>query len=128
MNFWKTSWHAAVITLLIGFAAGTFFSQNKRFCDRTWKHGNMKEHMLQKFSSELNLTEEQKEKVSAIFDAKHPKMMALHDEVRPKFEALRGEAETEIREILTPEQQKKFEEMNARMEKKRQEKERFFRF
>ena len=128
MNFMKMNWHVIAISLLIGFSAGILFGQNQKFCG-PWKHGgSMKEHMLKKFNRELHLTEEQKQKISAIFDAKHPRMMALHEEGRPKFEAIRNETQAEIRAVLTPEQQVKFEELTAKMESRRMAREKTFRF
>ena len=118
---WKINWHQVAVSLLIGFALGIFLGHSLlRSCAGSpWRHGgNMKEFMIKRFSSELHLTPEQKTKVAAIFDARHPQMMALHAEIRPKFEALRSSTQTEIRGILTPDQQKKFDELNARMEER----------
>lgn len=125
MSFLKMNWHVIAISLLIGFGAGSLFGQ----CQKPfWKKGSMKERMLSKFDRELKLTPEQHGKVSAIFEAKQPKMMALHDETRPKFEAIRNETQAEIRAVLTPEQQGKFETLSAKMEEKRKEREKFFKF
>lgn len=87
-------------------------------------HGDckkMKERMLNKFSTELSLTPEQKTKVAGIFEAKHKKMKELREEIRPKFEALRKSTESEIKQILTSEQQKKFDVIHAKWESKRKE-------
>ncbi len=84
-------------------------------------HGDFKDkkkHMLEKFASELDLTSEQKTKVAAVFESKHKKMMELRDELRPKFEALRKSTQDDTRVLLTPEQQKKFDEIHSRWEAK----------
>ena len=125
---WKIKWHQAVIALLIGFGAGTVFGQwqaQDNFHQR-WKRGGMREHMLKRFSSELHLSPEQQTQVAAIFDAQHPKMTALQAETRPKFEALRNEVQAEVRKILMPDQLPDFEKMNAKMQERWKNKEKFF--
>ena len=82
--------------------------------------------MLEHISKELHLSEEQKQKVSAIFETKRPQMMALHAEMRSKFEALRNATQVEIRKLLTPEQQEKADKMEAEMEKHKKEHRKFF--
>lgn len=84
-------------------------------------HGDFKDkkkHMLEKFASELDLTSDQKIKVAAVFESKHKKMLELRDELHPKFEALRKSTQNDIKELLTPEQQKKFDEIHSRWEAK----------
>ncbi len=126
MNVLKTiQWHQVVIALLIGFAVGTWLGPMAgKPCSRPeWKHrggqGEMKKHMMERFSRELSLSDQQKEKISAIFEARHPQMVALHEEMRPKFEAIRTETDNAIRPLLTPEQLKKFEEMQVKIEERR---------
>ena len=83
------------------------------------KHGkHIKKEMLEHFSSELSLTEEQKTKVATIFDTKHKKMMELREEMRPKFEAIRKSIHNEISAILTPGQKEKFEKVDAEWKSK----------
>jgi protein CpxP len=62
---------------------------------------------VERLTKELNLTDEQKGKVEALFKEQHEKFKALHEETNTKMKA-----------ILTPEQMTKMEEMK----KQRQEK------
>lgn len=126
----KSTWVLVLLSLTIGFSLGvTFgkFSSNKqdRKCHNCaskqhcknghyGKHKKMKEKMLAHFSSELNLNEEQKVKVAAIFESKHKEMMKIREELHPKFKALHKSAHDDINNILTSEQQKKFEELDAK--------------
>ena len=124
----KIRWHQVAISLLIGIALGTTFGQwyaRDNFHKR-WKKGSMREHMLERFDKELHLRADQKAQVAAIFDAKHPQMVAMQQEMKPKFEALRSATQAEIRKILDPVQEKKFDEMNVRMEERWKDRERFF--
>ncbi len=124
---WIKKWHPVIITFLIGLALGAVFNQwasrecfAPRWEKRAFHHrekGDMKDRMLKHMSRELHLSAEQEQQVSAIFEAKQPEMAALHSEMRSKFEALRNAARAEIRKVLTPEQQKKADQMEAEMEK-----------
>ncbi len=115
---WKMSWHYVVIALLIGVIVGMGVNrfEAQEFYPRTKHSGKMKERMIERLSSKLDLSAEQKTKVMAIFEAQKPKMMALEKEMHPKFEALRTETDQEIKKVLTPEQQKKFDQVKAKME------------
>lgn len=118
----KIQVHQVLISLLIGLALGWGVSRWQGPCFLPMpKQGDMKKHMMTKLSRELNLSADQKTKVEAIFDGHHPKMMALHEEMRPKFEVLKKEVHAEIRTVLDPEQQKKFEVFSAKMEERRKE-------
>lgn len=125
---WKIKWHQVAVSLLIGFAAGAVYGQwqaRENFHGH-WKQGNMREHMLKRFSSELHLTLEQQTQVAALLNATHPQMIALQAEMRPKFEALRSSTQAEIRKILKPEQLPAFDKMNAKMQERWQQREKFF--
>lgn len=114
---WKISWHQIAISLLIGFALGTAFGQwqaRENFRPH-WKEGGMEQHLLNRFDRKLHLSAEQKEKISAILEAKRPEMMAIHAEIQPKFEAIRNATQAEIRNVLTPDQQKKFDDRRNSM-------------
>lgn len=112
----KIQIHQVLISLLIGLALG-FFLQKNLPCHRDWKGPHhMKKHMISKLDRELHLTADQKSKVEMIFETSRPKMKALQDEMRPKFKVLHQETQAEIRLLLNPEQQQKFDAMNARFE------------
>ncbi|MFL6591017.1 MAG: Spy/CpxP family protein refolding chaperone [Chthoniobacterales bacterium] len=69
--------------------------------------GNPFEHL----SKELNLTDEQKTKVQPIIDQTKPQMKAIHEEAMQKMHALMENTGAQIRPLLTPEQQQKFDAM-----------------
>jgi protein CpxP len=64
-----------------------------------YRHGEKMERM----AKELNLNEEQKTKMDALFKEQHEKYKSLHEETR-----------TRLKEILTPEQMKKMDEIKKR--------------
>ena len=116
--FCKKNWHCALIALLIGFACGVTFEkvrdENRMGPPHMGDHSKMKERMLNRFSKDLGLSGDQKAQVKEIFEAHHPQMVALHKEMQPKMEVVRAETDAQIRKILTDEQQKKFDERNAK--------------
>ena len=75
--------------------------------------------MVERFARELDMTAEQKTQVSAILEAQRDAIRSLDAEMRPRFQEIRRSIRGEIRKILTPEQQEKFEEMERKMERKR---------
>ena len=125
---WKFHWNQIIISLLIGAALGSVYGQWHAHEEWRghWKKGGMRQFMLEKFSRKLHLNAEQKAQVAAIFDEKHPQMMALQAEMQPKFRALRESAQSQIRAILNPDQQKKLDEMHAKMEERWKDREKFF--
>ena len=69
--------------------------------------GNPLEHL----SENLNLTAEQKAKVQPIIDQTRPQIAAIHQEAMEKMKAVMESAGTQIRPLLTPQQQEKFDAM-----------------
>jgi len=80
-------------------------------------------------SARLHLTDEQKAQIKPILDQEIQQMKAIRtdkslsrDQRRGKTKALREETFTKIHALLTPEQQKKHEQMRQRAMEKRQRK------
>ena len=69
--------------------------------------GNPLEH----FSKDLDLTDEQKAKVQPIIDQTKPQIEAIHKEAMEKMRAIMESTGAQIRPLLTPEQQQKFDAM-----------------
>lgn len=112
----KIQIHQVLISLLIGVVIGVSVQRCAFQHFGPPRHGDMKKHMLSRLSHDLHLSAEQKAKVEAVFEAKRPKMKALRAETRPQFEAIHKETQAEIRVLLSPEQQTKFDAINAKRE------------
>jgi Spy/CpxP family protein refolding chaperone len=69
--------------------------------------GNPFDHL----TKDLNLTDEQKSKVQPIIDQTKPQLAAIHKEAMEKMHALLENAGNQIRPLLTPQQQEKFDAM-----------------
>ena len=66
---------------------------------------------LDRIPETLNLTPDQKAKVQPILDQAKPQMAAIHQEAMQKSKALMDSTMTQIRPLLTADQQKKLDAM-----------------
>ena len=59
----------------------------------------------------LNLTPDQQAKVQPLIDQARPQIIAIHKDAMQKTHAIMDNTMSQIRPILTPDQQKKFDAM-----------------
>ena len=64
---------------------------------------------LREFTDKLNLTADQQTKVEPILDQTKPQIAAIHQEAMQKMKTVIDGALSQIRPLLTPEQQQKFD-------------------
>ena len=67
--------------------------------------------MLEHLSKTLNLTSDQKAKIQPILDQAKPQMVAIHKEAMQKMKDLMDKTMGQIRPLLTPDQQKKADDL-----------------
>src|ERR1700752_3124728 len=72
--------------------------------------GHRRGHEMEMLDRLLNLTDEQKQKVQEIVKAGKPKIEAIKEEERRKIQAVKDELRQQIRPLLTPDQQKVFDD------------------
>lgn len=115
MNLWKV-----ILASLVLFFAGVgtgFFAADSRTKDRQdfsgRPHVSMRD-IVQRMESRLELSAEQKEKVSAILQARREQMHALMNEVRPQIKAAEKAMREKIEALLSEEQRAKFDEVFSR--------------
>ncbi len=118
----KLAWNQIVIALVLGAGVGFVAA---RYCapglfQYHWSRGKFQQRLLDRFSSKLQLSPEQHTQVGAILEAKRQKIDALRAEIRPRFEDIRTTTSAEIRQLLTPEQQQKFDTMQAEWDARKQ--------
>jgi Spy/CpxP family protein refolding chaperone len=81
-----------------------------------------------KMKAELNLTDDQADKVKSVFEDIHKRKMALREqktdkqspETREQFQKLSEEQDTRLKEILTPDQITKYQQLKAQHAAKEQ--------
>ena len=64
---------------------------------------------LERFTKGLDLTADQQAKIQPILDQTKPQIAAIHEEAMQKMKAVIDSTTSQIRPLLTPEQQKKFD-------------------
>jgi len=109
-NVSKNRWQvriAALIIFVLGFAAGILALNVYRGLARGGPRGDRFEQMSQR----LQLNDDQKTKVQAIFADTREQLRALRKESEPKFDAIRRQADERLQTVLTPEQWQKFQSM-----------------
>ena len=72
---------------------------------------HMMENPFDHLTKDLNLTEDQKTKVQPIIDQMKPQLAAIHKEAMEKMHTLLENTGNQIRPLLTPEQQVKYDAM-----------------
>lgn len=108
---WKQILIAAFAGWVIGAAVGwSAFQYQYRDLLRD---GDRYSQMLERFSAKLGLSPEQKTKIQELLESKRQKIKVLRAEVHPKFEEIRNATREEIRQLLTAEQQEKFDAMQS---------------
>jgi len=74
---------------------------------------------VSEMTKEMNLTHEQASSFDNIIHQAHDEMRAIHDKSDADVDAVRQKARDQMRQLLTPEQKPKFEEMVQRMDAER---------
>lgn len=107
---------ALVVAFALGGVAGAFGMRAhvfRGFADRM--HGPpgraRMEFRLEAMTRELDLTSEQRDKIRKVFESHEQERRAMFDRCAPEQRALMDKVDAEIRAVLTPEQQKKHDEM-----------------
>jgi protein CpxP len=110
---------ALFATVTVGQAQDPAAKNNDR-PDR-WHHkrGNPVEHL----TKALDLTPEQQAKIQPIFDQAKPQLKAARQEARQKVQAIRENIQSQIRPILNPAQQQKFDALKKAREDMRKARE-----
>jgi hypothetical protein len=70
-----------------------------------WHHGSPLDHI----TADLNLTADQKAKVQPILDEAKPQIAAIHQDAMQKSKAIMDSTMSQIRPLLTPDQQTKLD-------------------
>jgi Spy/CpxP family protein refolding chaperone len=83
-----------------------------------WHHRFTKDRAVARLKKALDLSEPQVQQVSQIFDETAQKMRDLEKQVEPQFRAIREDARNRIRQILNPEQVKKFDALVKRIDER----------
>jgi hypothetical protein len=105
---------AFIAGLLIGIVGDRIFLFRNR--DRLGMRGrSMTQHIVARLDRELQLTPQQHDEVTRIFEVHRQHIDVINAAVRPQIRREIEEGNAEIEKILTSEQRAKFQEMKMRM-------------
>src|ERR1017187_3826337 len=75
------------------------------------------------FTRNLNLNSEQQKQIETILNDTRARYAEIHKQADPEYENARHESRERIRQVLTPEQKPKFEDLLQRMDAERRKRE-----
>jgi Spy/CpxP family protein refolding chaperone len=107
-----------IITFLLGIVVGGAGVLFYGWYGGHWHRGFEKQRIVQRLTRELNLTDAQVKQLDQIVDDSMKRFAELRKQFEPQFDAAREESNNRIRQILTPEQLTKFNEMVRRFEER----------
>ncbi len=120
MRFYKLSLIAALAVGGLLFCTNLSSAQNAEK-----KKGFSPQARVERLATELNLTEDQKTKVLAVFEEDAKKYQALREDTstpreqrREKMTAIREESDKKLKAILKPDQWEKYQKQMEEMKKK----------
>jgi len=76
-------------------------------------------HTMAMFTRDLNLNPDQQNQIQAILNDTRARYAELHQKLDPEYEQVRHQGRVRIREVLTPEQRPKFEELLRQIDEDR---------
>jgi protein CpxP len=114
---------AACVALLVTVSIGLAQDPAAKNTDgsRRWHH--KRGNHVERLTRALDLTPDQQAKVKAIFEQAKPQIQAAREEGRQKAQAIRENIQAQIRPILTPAQQQKYDAIKKAREDMRKARE-----
>ena len=100
-----------VLTFLLGAVIGAVGFYLYAWYGGHWRKATNRGQFEQDLTRQLKLSEQQASQLGQIMSDSRKKYDELHNQVRPQFEALRDQTDDQIRQILTPDQVSKFNEL-----------------
>ncbi len=109
-----------VVIFIVGLAiggAGTFYGAWRA---HVWRRPFNENAVIHRLARRLDLTRAQVQQLRPIMDNTHRQWNQIQDQTKPAVEALRQQTNAHIRQILDPNQQRKFAAMVLKHEKQKQ--------
>ncbi len=99
------------------FGSGMYFKQRVEHFRESGPQ-TRKELLMKRLTRRLDLTPQQQEKVTVIFEEMREQLFNLRTKHKPDMERIREQGHARIKAILTAEQKIQFDEMTARLKKR----------
>lgn len=111
-KFWIV--FSLIIVFAVGVTGGMLFERHvidKKLEKRMKKRSPVRFPSLKMMAQELNLTPEQQEKIREIFKNNEERFKNLRGHINERLSSIRSQLKSEIKDVLTKEQNIKFEEI-----------------
>jgi Spy/CpxP family protein refolding chaperone len=121
-------WSLILIVFVLGGVTGASLDRLyllKQRGDRSGTAGpgsRGRQQMLENMKRDLNLTDDQVSKIRVIFEDIRKEFQPKRFSECPGFKEMREKTDTRIRSVLTPEQQERFDQINAKREAEKNQK------
>lgn len=105
---------------LLGCVCGAV-GMNLYFARTSKSSSRESKSVTERLKRDLNLTSEQTAALEKILENSSGEYHKLYNEIRPRMDAVRQGTRQQIRGLLSPDQQKKFDQITQQIDKKREE-------
>jgi Spy/CpxP family protein refolding chaperone len=117
-----------VIVVVLGVALGvlgTYVVSTRVFAHGPDDHSPaaQRAQYLDRLDHELSLTNDQQKQIDGILASVQARYDAIHQSVTPQYDQARQDGRAQIRQLLTPEQQPKFDDFMKRVDEERKARE-----
>lgn len=120
------TWKAAgmlLLAALAGAAGGSILTSRLHSHERPGSHSHHgSDWYVELLEDELELTEVQEDSLRAVLSRHRQKIDAMYAELGPRMDAMRDTIRADVRRLLTPEQQQRYQAVTARLDRERQDK------
>jgi len=116
------AWLLVVFVLGIALGVlGTYIVTTRVFAHGQPPHdpAALRAHYIDRLNHELNLTPDEQKQIDAILTNLQARVDAIHQSVVPQYDDARKAGREQIRQLLTPEQQPKFDDFLRRLDEGR---------
>ena len=117
----KWMWTSLLLALILGLSLGFLLDRLVSGQRESRDSGERSGRFMSRLESELDLTSGQKEQLEAVLAGNHERADAFWKQTRAAYTELRKEFRAQIRDVLTPEQQERFDAMMARADARREQ-------
>jgi Spy/CpxP family protein refolding chaperone len=109
-----------VFALGIGLGSvGTYVVTTRVLAARPQQDARNPANHMAMFTRDLNLNPEQQKQIQAILTETRARYAEIHGQADPEYEQARQAGREKIRQVLTPEQRPKFEDLIRRIDEER---------
>jgi len=100
-----------LLTFILGGVVGAAGMFSYTWYGGHWHQRLDRNYVVKYLTKELKLDGPQTSQLNRIMNDASQKYQVLHNQVRPQFEALRQQTDNQIRQILSPDQARRFDDL-----------------